>query len=204
MCVVNWELVLKYIEVLTTWQIMAFALVVIFIFKYKQSITKVIDRINSVKVGNVELGTNQNQDLENLDIDKAIYSKREVEELKEIKAAASGVLQESNELYVKYQWERATNLIFGTQIKLLEYLISKGEEGASFVELSKYYFEHQTLANFTESSIDKYFNFLKYFLFIEDSAINSPSQNLRITPMGIRYMDYLLANYPNIKSLRNY
>jgi hypothetical protein len=98
-------------------------------------------------------------------------------------------------LFNGYWWERALNLIYGSQIEILEHLEARGDRGESYVNLVSFFEEFRRRGGPAATQMAEYLAFLKNFSFIEYVTQNA-DQLVRITPFGVNFLSYLRAEYP--------
>ena len=93
-----------------------------------------------------------------------------------------------------YWFERAYNLIYGTQILLLEHLASKSDKGDKYINLTSFYttFLQKSALN---TQMADYLGFLVDMGFIEHVG---QGNNLitKITPYGLDFLSYIKTQYP--------
>ena len=111
------------------------------------------------------------------------------------------VKEEYVRIYNGYWFERAYNLIYGTQIDLLEYLIEKGTNGESYVNLYKFYQEYINRSQLHSYQFADYIGFLKNMNFIEMSG-EGTNLVVKINPLGIDFISYIKGQYSNSYKFR--
>jgi hypothetical protein len=99
------------------------------------------------------------------------------------------VITEFIQTYNAYFFERTYNNIFGSQIRVLEHLLAKGEEGETYVGLYAFYAESWTG---TTLQFAQYLGFLKSSNFIR---YDGDPIHVRITPYGVDFLSYIKAQY---------
>ncbi|PIR22538.1 MAG: hypothetical protein COV44_07570 [Deltaproteobacteria bacterium CG11_big_fil_rev_8_21_14_0_20_45_16] len=121
----------------------------------------------------------------------------EVSEIeKYIKDNPSLVLKEYLQLRNTAHFERCFNLIFGTQIRLIEDLESRGSAGASYVDLFKYYSVFSEAIGGTKTQYADYIGFLiNYCAFVAYERKSDSDITVRITPYGEDFLSYLRIQY---------
>src|SRR5262249_12954686 len=93
-------------------------------------------------------------------------------------------------------YERAFNLIYGTQIQLLQDLATKGTAGEAYTNLAIFYEEfRRRAADSTNYQMPDYVRFLHQLGFIEYFGEES-NFRVRITPTGLGFLSYIRAEYP--------
>lgn len=114
----------------------------------------------------------------------------ETNSLEEVGSATTG--SESEKFKELYLFERGYNSIFGSQIKLLEWLYILGSKGLSFEEINSYFntVKQKSWVGLVDQwSTDKYLQFLITSNFIEVSS--GEDSYYRITDFGKKFIDYL-------------
>lgn len=104
------------------------------------------------------------------------------------------LLKYSVSLYIIYKFERIYDLIYGTQIIILQDLNSKGPQTQ---EIFKFYFDQTREKHpdiFDKAEAEKYAQFLYDF----DLITNTKEQRISITFFGRDFLKYLVASGKNI------
>lgn len=105
-------------------------------------------------------------------------------------------------LTFQYQVERIFNQIYGTQLDLLEHLVSRGSQPAKLSELAHYHAEHQRMAGTAVYQIEPYINFLVSSGLLTATNDSSTSTEYTISTMGVKFLSYVKAMYPHWKHQR--
>lgn len=111
------------------------------------------------------------------------------------------VAQEYIKTFNAYYFERAYNLIYGTQISLLEHLSQKGDQGDSYVNLFRFYNEFLSRSNLTSTQMADYIGFLRDAKFVEQFGSDNDFR-IRISPYGIDFLSYIKGQYPSGSGVR--
>lgn len=93
-----------------------------------------------------------------------------------------------------YWFERAYNLIYGTQIQLLEHIAAKSDKGDKYINLINFYATFQQKSGLNTQMAD-YLGFLVDMGFIEYSRQGSDITT-KITPYGLDFLSYIKTQYP--------
>jgi hypothetical protein len=118
-------------------------------------------------------------------------TRNESAEERHVRENPAEVIRTYKTTYNAYMFERALNVIFGSQIRILEHLLSKGEEGEMYTALKPFYDEYW--AGNPEATFDKYLGWLQNF----GGFIRSQGDPVRvyITPYGAEFLAYIKQNY---------
>jgi len=101
----------------------------------------------------------------------------------------SAAIHEFIQTYNAYFFAKILNNIFGSQIRLLEHLLAKGDAGESYVSLHSFYQEHWASTGLQYAN---YLGFLKLANFIRYQG--DPMQ-VFITPYGADFVSYIKSVY---------
>lgn len=205
MCSIDWNLILGFYKETSLFQLFVAVFLIVFLYKYRAEISNQIKNGKwNINVGGVAIaGAGLQQNSIGDKNGQSPYEDSEIERLKQVETAAKELLTNHNNLWVKYQWEKATNQIFGTQIRLLKYLLTKDHKGVLITELSSFYEEHVKQLTPETTTVDNYLGYLKYYLFIEKiEEENSFLPTIKITQMGKDYLSYLDTQYLSIENRR--
>jgi len=100
------------------------------------------------------------------------------------------------ELLEKYLFERTLNVIYGTQMDLLEFLLKKGTLGEKYSNLKRFYFYFIVRSKLAVTRTEtQYFGFLKNLEYIEYVG-EGEEQIVKITPDGLDFLSYIKRLYP--------
>lgn len=105
------------------------------------------------------------------------------------------VIEEFKKTFNAYWFERAYNLIYGSQISLLEYLSIKGDNGDKYINLTTFYNEFLKYSKFSSTQMADYIRFLKDAQFIEYVG-EGTNIIVKITPYGADFLSYIKTQYP--------
>lgn len=190
--------------------------VLIFVFSFKTNIAKFIDEISELNIfGNMakrdQPTLTQNPPHE--DVPEVIKESAELktEEIKkEIKTKTTAEDQDNQkkililqvaELQTALLFERIYNIIFGSQIKLLESLIINGSAGILYEDIAAYYQGVKAKwPNLNSYPLENYLGYLMnsglIILFSEGIQ-----KKYKVTPLGIDFIEYInKLNYIKEKS----
>jgi hypothetical protein len=188
------EITLEFFRVFLSWPVMILVLSLIFFFKFKDSISDFLRRIT--KVGTKNVGIEATSPSEQSEKIKESLPATPLEELRRrIRENPDLIINDYTNLFNSLLFERAFNVIFGTQIDLLEHLSQKGEKGDMYINLIKFYNEFVRRTVNPVSRIENYFGFLINLKFIEYIGVGS-ELSVKITPQGVNFLSYLKNQYP--------
>lgn len=184
------EIVLKYLQVVLNWPLLA----IISIFLFKKQISDFLSRLIKGKVGSLSVeATPPKQEKVIVENDK---KNRGIQIIEDNPKNAYG---EFLKLYEEYFFERSFNIIYGTQIDLLEHLDKKSDksEKYNFIFI-KYYLRHLGTKPKTKKPYNQYLDFLEINKFIEILNVDKDYSEriLKMTPLGIKFLSYIKNYYP--------
>jgi hypothetical protein len=111
------------------------------------------------------------------------------------------VVEEYLRVFNGYNYERAFNLIYGSQMDMLQYLATKGTDGEAYTNLAIFYEEFRKRAADTTYQMPDYVRFLHTLGFIDYFGAE-PNFRVRITPGGLGFLSYVRSEYPIIYDKR--
>ena len=195
------EIILNYLKAfLNSWPL----IILITFIVYKKQISSLLNRVYKGKFYGASFeatSTIQRKKFDN--VEKFENLKKQQEAIKYCrenpKEAVNYYTSMYTNLYKAFVFEKAFNVVFGTQIRLLEDL--EQQEGISVEksQLNVFYKEYLNRTNplYKRSTQQEYFAFLYYFKFIED--INKNSHNYtQISNLGKEFLIYIRKQYPLI------
>lgn len=220
----NWLLLLEYLKVLLSWPPIALIIAIIFIARFRSAINNFLDRvIEGNFFGQVLKAAPPHQPLEpGGAMEDRLIKAAEAQPHTSVQPTV-GVLVplppelandplaqaaidwvrnnpaqtviEYKQLLFKYSSERLFNVIYGTQIALLEFLAAHPVEPITLAQLAQFHREHQSKAARTDYQLQDYVNFLASYTAI---AVAGPphQQTYSITQYGVEFLSYIKANYP--------
>jgi hypothetical protein len=103
-------------------------------------------------------------------------------------------IQEFFQLANKYQFERIYNIIYGTQIHILERLLSKGTEGENYINLVPLYQEFIKRSSLMTVQMSDYLKFLETMKLTE-TAFKDNNMFVKITAFGADFLSYINTQY---------
>lgn len=221
MCNINWLTLLEYLKVLLSWPPIVLIISLIAFSKFHDSIKDLMRRViegsflgNSFKATpqleqqlNVNVESKNDPNLASIANTSPIKYNEQDELPPELtddplaKKAIDFVKENPVQTVIEYKnlskyygFERTFNLIYGTQVSILEFLSTAPDKIFSQEDLVSYYHLHQSLANNHKSSVDDYFNFLiRFGLLISTGP--SDKRYFQISHLGREFLVYIKKNY---------
>lgn len=115
---------------------------------------------------------------------------------KYIKENPKQVLAEYLKMRNTAHFERCFNLIFGSQVRLLEFLEKSGSTGAKYVDLVPFYSHFAQSVGNTTTQLAEYLGFLiNYCSFIEYENLSGKELEVKLTPYGADFLSYIRIQY---------
>jgi len=181
------EIVLQYLQVVLNWPLFA----IISIFLFKKQISDFLSRLIKGKVGGLSVEASPpKQEKVIIENDKKNRGIQIIED------NPKNAYEEFLKLYEEYFFERSFNIIYGTQIHLLEHLDKKPDKSEKYNFLFiKFYLKHLGTKPKTKKPYNQYLDFLEINKFIEIINVNN-EKILKITPSGIKFLSYIKTYYP--------
>lgn len=189
------EIILKYLQVILAWPVVALILGVIFLKWFKDPISDFFRRVVRGEAYGVKIEASSPSE-----------QRKEVKEIpqpqthdqieKYIKDHPKEVIKEYLRLLNGYWFERAFNIIYGTQMDLLEYLSTKGTKGENYINLVSFYNEFVKRSGLASTQMADYLGFLKDMRFIEFVEENK-AWSVKITAYGVDFLSYVKGQYPS-------
>lgn len=187
------NLALEFLRIIVSWPLVAFILGIILISTFKEPLADFFRRmVRGQAYGvSVEAATPSEQQKEVKDAESFI-SPDEVEEY--VSENPKQVILEYQRVLNAYWFERAYNLIYGTQVALLERLEQTGADGEKYVNLVGYHTEFVARSEFHSIQYADYLRFLADMKFVE---YKGPDTDLAvcITGLGIDFLSYIRQQY---------
>lgn len=189
------EIILKYLQVILGWPVVALILGVIFLKWFKDPISDFFRRVVRGEAYGVKIEASSPSE-----------QRKEVKEIpqpqthdqieKYIKDRPKEVIKEHLRLLNGYWFERAFNIIYGTQMDLLEYLSTKGTKGENYINIVSFYNEFVKRSGLASTQMADYLGFLKDMRFIEFVEENK-AWSVKITAYGVDFLSYVKGQYPS-------
>ncbi len=189
----NVELVVESISRL------ALPCVILIIFlSLRNEIKMLINRINAIKwPGVVELRAEQQKPSEEIPSIGDNLKKDKVAKLERVDTSKNDLINQLASLQVALHFERTYNLIFGSQIRLLEGLERLGSSGENYENMAATYQNEQATYAISHS-----YPLRNYLGFLENAGLvkiisNANRRKVSITPMGVDFLEYIRTmRYP--------
>jgi len=184
------EIILHYFEVFLGWPVIILIVFIIF----KGAISDFLRRLVKGEALGMRLEARKPFEQQK-ETRETLPAKSDAEIENYISDNPSLLIEEYKKVAKALMFERVFNVIYGTQISLLEHLSKKGSEGDKYINLVSFYNECIKLQRNSSYQRVNYFGFLKECAFIEYSGEGS-DKIVKITPRGIDFLSYISANYP--------
>lgn len=200
-CDVNWAMLLEYIKVCFSWPVITLVILFVLIRHFKAPIADFLSRVTKAEGlgGKLEAAPPQEQAKLAEDEQRA----PEDVPVQWIREHPDQAWAEYQKAYNSFRWERAFNLIYGTQIDLLEALTKKGDVGILYVDLAVFHAEHQRRSGATNYQMTDYLLFLQTEGLISSFGAANDLK-IKITPYGLSFLSYLKSVYPGMWNKRPY
>lgn len=185
--------ILRYLQVLLTWPVVTLALGLLALIWLRRPIADFLSRIRSAEGYGVRVdAVEPAQQLKN--VQDADEPKSPAELVTWLRDHSEAAATEFSRLYNGYWWERALNLIYGSQIEILEHLETQGDTGEKYVNLVPYFEQFLRRGGSATTQIPDYLAFLQTMNFISYATADG-EQIVKITPFGVNFLSYLRSHY---------
>jgi len=200
------NIILPYFEVILSWPVIILVLGIIFLIWFREPISELIGRIEGIikknGFGFIFSPSEQHHKVKML--------KEDVEKMeKEYKSRIEAQINKDNiqeliddsermkEQYMKlldnYRFERIYNMIYGSQINILEHLSTMGEKGERYFTVTLFFNDY---IRQLPPSIKKIVSMEAYFQSLEDMRLIrytsvGDERRVVITPFGIKFLEYI-------------
>ncbi len=188
-CLANWPLVLEYLKVLLSWPPIVLLLALLFAKRLQTPVVDLLARVRKWKSFGVEA------ELADQQVVAAKMPAAEAEDL--LTHNSSDPVRARAEIlriWQLFNFERWFNVIYGSQIRLLEHLRLLGAVGAPVAELDPFYDEHLSLAKEHAAAKDNFLGFLKHTGVIEFFA-DGDTTKVRISNLGNMFLTHIRQSY---------
>lgn len=188
------RLVLDYLKIILSWPVITAIAIIYFLRLFKEPISDFLSRLVKGQVYGVTVEATTPSE-QRKEVQETSVPKPQADIEKYISENPQEVLKEYARVLNGYWFERGYNLIYGTQIALLEHLLSKGVDGDFYVNVFPFYQNFLNRSNLTTTQMADYLGFLRDMKFID---ITSDGDDLRvkITPYGVDFLSYIKGQYP--------
>jgi len=188
------KLILEYFKVLVSWPVVVLTIAIYFFSRFKEGISDFLQRVEEGEGYGIKV--------------KATTPSEQRKEASEIKPAPGldeaekfvaehpkEAVLEYRKILNGYRWEKAFNIIYGTQLHLLEHLGQKGSSGEKYVNLLPFYNEFVKRSKLSTTQFADYLGFLRDSQFI---MIEGTENDLvvKIAPYGVDFLSYVKGQYP--------
>ena len=186
----NEEIILQYLQIVFNWPLVA----IISIFLFRKQISDFVSRLIRGKIGIFSAEATPPKQ------EKIIVENNEKNPLIQMmKDDPENAYHEILKLYEDYFYERSFNIIYGTQINLLDHLNKKPDKSEKYNFIFvKFYFKHLGKKPKIKKPYNQYLDFLEINKFIEILNVDKgySERILKITPSGIKFLFYIKNHYP--------
>jgi len=191
------ELVLRYLGVLLTWPVVSLILGVLALRWFREPLSDFFRRMVKGEGYGVRVeAADPSQQRKEIEETKADLPPKPQDDLQlYIQENPQQFLEQYLRLYNGYWFEKAYNLIYGSQVSLLERLAERRDEGEKYINLVEFYNEFLRRSNSHATQMADYLGFLKDMNFIEYFQTDG-EHKARITPFGLNFLSYIKTQYP--------
>jgi hypothetical protein len=193
------EMVLRYLQALLAWPPVVLVLGIVALKMFREPLADFFRRLTEGEAYGVRVKatTPAEQRKEIKEVEEAsgppkLQSAEDVERY--IRDNPKAVMEELARTSNSFRFEKTYNLIYGTQIDLLEHLTTKGDEGESYTNLARFYNEFVRRSGLQTTQMADYLGFLKEAGLAEYVGYE-PNLRLRITPFGLNFLSYIKGQY---------
>lgn len=193
------RLVLDYLVVLLSWPVVTAIIALVFFHFFKAPISDFFRRIVRGEAYGVRLeATNPSEQVKGAEQSETLPPQAQIETwIAENPKQVLAVYQRAVNSYV---FERAYNLIYGSQLALLEHLESKRDAGEKYANLLPFYNRFLQRSGLS-TQFAEFIGFMRTFKFV-DVVGEGSDLSLRITPYGVDFLSYLRTQYPGTYQIR--
>ncbi len=188
------EIVLSYIQVLLNWPFLGACLIFTFIIIFKKRIDDFLSRLVKGKVGGFSVEATKPLKQENVIKEDKIKNPKD-RAIEYMKNCPEGAFKEYVHTYNAYFFERTFNIIFGSQIDLLEYLADKEDKSEKYINLYTFYNSFMKKTIPPRVTFDQYLDFLENGKFTK-IIIEENEKIVEITSYGLNFLSYIQSQYP--------
>lgn len=201
-CYADWPMVLEYLKVLLSWPPVVLLLATLLLPKFGMPLSSLISRIKRGKAGGIEIELEQDQ----------LQAKPpavipEGDQLARISHDPQLARAEILKWWMAAVHENIFHKIFGTQIKLLEYLQSKEPIGEAESNLAPFYLDHKRLVDASPIPVNGSPDWAAFIGFLQVSnlvaeEVRNGAKFYRISDFGLRFLSYTKGAYGSYASTR--
>ncbi len=197
----NSELILEYLKIFLTWPVIGGVLLLIFIFNFKSSIVGIFNRIRSAKVGNVEFEAPLIQkELSDIKSDHTLLDSNVIVndsndnsiDEQTYKEKYETLLGLYNDIQLEFYFEMLLNILFGTQLRLLQSINNIGDDGIDLDRIYPFYNENLSKSKLTNWGVNDFLRILINYNIINK---NESTNKYQITPNGTNFLSYVEKNH---------
>ena len=195
-------LILSYLKVLLNWPFLGACLIFTFILMFKEQIRDFLSRLVRGKVGGFFVEATNPLKQENI-IEKDNIKNPKDRAIDYMKNCPEEAFKEYVRTYNAFYFERTFNIVFGSQIDLLEYLADKNDKREKDINLYTFYNSFMIKTIPPRVTFDQYLGFLESCKFIK-IIIGENEKIVEITSYGLNFLSYIKSQYPTTYKYRLY
>lgn len=187
------EIVLRVLEAVLSWPVAALVVGLVFLKRFERAISDFIRRVVRAEAYGARVEASRPEE-QTREADAAQDLPRQDDIRRYISDNPGEVLAAYERAVRGFTFERAYNLIYGSQLELLEHLESLGSTGEDYVNLVPYFNEFRERSQLESAQFATYLSFLLTLEFIESVGAGNDLR-MKITPLGIDFLNYIRAEY---------
>ncbi|MDN6885297.1 hypothetical protein QMO14_16955 [Variovorax sp. CAN2819] len=203
-CVANWPLILEYLKVLLSWPPLAFIGACIVIAAFRQQLAEKLDRLIEAK--GKDWHARFQEPTQNVGTSPPAPPTADSDYLTQVTSDPAKARVEILKWWTAAASENAFHRMHGTQWRLLEYVLSRGEAGAPAEEVRPFYDEHlklgESVPGFVPPTIDQYIGFLVGQSLIIIASDHKGGMAVQLTPLGHEFIKYIKENWAPFLGLK--
>ena len=188
------EIILSYIQVLLNWPFLGACLIFTFILIFKEQIGDFLSRLVSGKIGGFAVEATKPVKQEKVIKEDKIKNPKD-RAIEYMKNYPEEAFKEYVHTYNAYFFERIFNIIFGSQINLLEHLDNKKDKKEKWINLITFYNNFMMKTVPPRVTFNQYLGFLESCKFIKITS--RENENIvEIIPYGLNFLLYIKSQHP--------
>lgn len=185
------RLALEYLRVLLSWPIIFGALGLYFLNTFHDPIADVLRRF--VRATGYGVSVEASPSVQLQEIRQTNVAKPAEDQLhRYIRDNPGQVVNDFLRTFNAYWFERSFNLIFGTQIALLEFLLEKRTDGEAYINLEHFY---QEFTKRVSSPVVQFADYVGFLLSANFVRYEGSPIRVYITDYGVDFLSYIRTQY---------
>lgn len=196
------NVILEYLKVILNWPLIIFIIVFIMFKWFREPISVMLRNVRNITTPYGSIAVDPGAQREEIKTSNDYSSESDIRNF--VKNNPEKVIHDYMQLFNSYRYERSFNLIYGSQVNLLNYLSRKSDKRENYIKLYDFYLQYAGKGGLETYQFADYMGFLLDAQFIKNITESNGAITVEITPIGLNFLTYIKGQYPSAYNSKPY